>query len=447
MQATEKKEIPGPKGKPIVGVALEFKKDALTYMKNMREKYGGITRAKLGPYDVIFLFEPDYIKYCLATNNSNYHKAKNYKDLKVILKDGLLTNEDETWSTHRKIIQPVFHANKIIDYITQFNEITNEYIAKWSKMGEINDHLEMADLTSSVVTKTILGSEVEFDPTSISDAMAYLTYHLQKLNNSVMPIPHFIPTPDNRKYTKSLNIINSVVDEIIEKAKKTGERGTDVLSRLLIANDAEIDHTLSDSEIKDEIRTFFLAGHETTAITLTWTLYLLSKHKNIMNKMIAEIHSVIGKDKDPSAEDLKKLTYVEQVGNEVLRLYPPIYMFGRSPLEVDTIDGYEIPTGTTVATVPYVTHRDPAYWDDPDEFKPERFEKDPVHLYAFIPFGGGPRTCIGKNFALMELKIILTKIFQNHYVEMKYDQEVKPTAQFTLRPEKEIILLFKKQDN
>ena len=303
----------------------------------------------------------------------------------------------------------------------------------------------MADLTSSIVTKTILGSDVELDPALLSDAMGYLTMHLQKLNNSVFPIPHFVPTPDNRKYAKSLNVINSVVDKILEKAKKSRERGTDVLSRLLLANDAELDNTLTDSEIKDEIRTFFLAGHETTAITLTWALYLLSMHIKVKDKLIEEIHTVIGKDKDPTAEDLKKLTYVEQVANEVLRLYPPIYMFGRSPLEVDTIDGYEIPTNTTVATVPFVTHRDPAYWDDPDEFKPERFEKDPMHLYAFIPFGGGPRTCIGKNFALMELKIILSKIFQNHYVELKTNEEVKPTAQFTLRPEKEILLFFRKQ--
>ena len=189
--------------------------------------------------------------------------------------------------------------------------------------------------------------------------------HLQKLSNSVFPIPHFIPTPDNRRYNKSLNVINTLVGDIIEKAKKSGKQGKDVLSRLLIATDAEFDQPLSDSEIKDEIRTFFLAGHETTAITLTWTLYLLAKHSDIRNKMITEIQNVLGKDDDPTAEDLKNLKYVEQVANEVLRLYPPIYMFGRSPLKEDSIDGYTIPLGTTIATVSYVTHRDPTLWDDP----------------------------------------------------------------------------------
>ena len=445
MQVTKTKEIPGPKGKPIVGVALEFRKDPLNYMEMLRETYGHIVKAKLGPLEGIFLFDPEYVKYCLATNNSNYHKSKTYQGLKEILNEGLLTNEDETWRKHRKIIQPVFNTSQILDYVAQFNDITSKYIAKWSEMGEMNDLNEMVDLTSSIVTKTILGSDMDLEPELISEAISYITLHLQKTSNGVLVVPQFIPTPDNRKYAKSLNIINSVVNELFDKAKNSDKQGKDILSRLMVATDVEFDKPLSDSEIKDEIRTFFMAGHETTAITLTWTLYLLSKHPAVRDKMIEEIHAVLGKDKDPKPEDLKKLVYVEHVINESLRLYPPAYIFARTPIKEDVIDGYRIPLNSTIATVPYILHRDPTLWEDPLNFKPERFEKDPVHPYAYVPFGGGPRMCIGKNFALIELKIVLSKIFQNHYVEMKTDKEIMPTAQFTLRPGEPIFLLFKRQ--
>ena len=445
MQVAQEKEIPGPKGKPIIGVGLDFKKDPLAYITSLRE-YGDIVSARLGMINAIFLFNPEYIKYVLATNNSNYHKGRNYKYLKAVLGEGLVTIEDDTWKRHRQIIQPVFHTSQIVDYIKQFNDLTKDYVAKWSKMGEINDVYEMSALTATIVTKTILGSDVEIDPVVISNAVASLTLHLQNQNNSIFPLPHSIPTPNNRRFFKNMDIINTIVDDIVEKHKNEEKKGNDILSRLLVATENDSDQPLSDVELRDEIRTFFLAGHETTATGLTWTLYLLARHKNIMQNMITEIHNVIGKDGDVTFENIKELVYVEQVANESMRLYPPIYIFARTPLEDDIIDGYRIPKGTTVITSQFALHRSPNLWEDPLEFKPERFEEEKIknmHKYAYVPFGGGPRTCIGKNFALFEMKVILAKIFQKHYVEMKEEEEIKPTPHFTLRPQKDIILLFK----
>lgn len=445
----ENKKIPGPKGKPIVGDLTNFKNDRLGYLKSLRD-YGDIVRTKLANRELIFLFNPDDIKYVLATNHANYHKAKQYKHIKAVLGQGLVTTEDEVWRRHRQIIQPVFHSNQLKDYIAEFNNITKEFIQSWDQKGILNNFSEMSALTANIVTKTILGSDIELDANLICEAVSFLILHIQKQAQALVNIPHSIPTGENRGYNKNMKFINTIVDKMIEKHKQSTNKSNDIMSRLMMVTGSDTEQPLSDSELRDEIRTFFLAGHETSATALTWTLYLLARNKHVTQKMIEEIHSVLGKDRDPIFDDLQDLKYVEQVINETIRLYPPIYFFSRTPLKEDNIRGYPIPVGSSVVACQWVTHRDPALWDEPDIFKPERMEEEKLksmHKYAFFPFGGGPRTCIGKHFAVMEMKIILAKIFQSHYVELQIDEGIKAEPYFTLRPEKEINLIFKKQAN
>lgn len=449
MQATqERKKIPGPKGKPIVGVGLQLKADPLKFLQELHQNYGDIVRADLGSRKAIFLFNPAHIKYLLASNNSNYHKGNNFKYLKEVIGDGLVTIEDEEWRRHRQIIQPVFHVNQLVDYLTQMNEITKDFIRKWSTKGLLNDFNEMSALTATIVTKTILGTDIELDVEALSEAVSFLTLHIQKRIQSLIALPHAIPTPENRKFSKNMHYIDSIVDSIIEQHKHSSKTDIDILSRLLVTKDPESDKPLTDSELRDEIRTFFLAGHETTATSLTWIHYLLAKHTDVRTKMISEIHSVVGTDRDPIYEDLQKLVYMEQIINESLRLYPPIYIFSRSPQKEDIIDGYIIPIGSTLIVSQYVTQRDPSLWVEPNQFKPERFEEEKIkniHKYAFIPFGGGPRTCIGKNFAMFEMKVALTKIYQKHVFNLKTTEEVKPEPHFTLRPAENILFELEEQ--
>ena len=442
MQIVQKKEIPGPKGKPIIGVGLEFRKEPLEYLRILHETYGDIVKAKLGKNNVIFLFNPEYIKHVLATNNTNYHKSNNYKYLKEVLGEGLVTIEDDTWRRHRQIIQPVFHTNQLLGYINDFTALTSEFLKKWSSMDVINNFTEMSALTATIVTKTILGSDIALDPSAIGGSVSFLTLHIQNQVQSLITIPRTIPTPENRKFTKNMDYINTIVESIIEKHKQSPKDQNDVLSRLLGAKNPDSDEQLTDNELRDEIRTFFLAGHETTATSLTWANYLLAKNTSVRDKMIKEIHTIVGKERDPTYEDLQKMDYMDQVVNEVLRLYPAIYIFSRTPLKEDSIDDYTIPVGSNIIISQYVTHKDPLLWDKPEQFMPERFEEEKfkkIHKYAFIPFGGGPRMCIGKNFATLEMKIILAKIYQNNILELQDDEEVKPKPHFTLRPERDII--------
>ena len=448
MQKSVYKSIPGPKGKPFVGTGLEFRSDPLGFSKKLREEYGQIVKTKLGPYNAIFLFNPEHIKYVLATNHSNYHKGEDYKFLKEVLGEGLVTNEDEVWRRHRKIIQPIFHTDQLIEFIGQFNSLTNQFLDSWLSKGKINDFTEMSALTASIVTKTILGSDIELNINEISNAVSFLTLHIQNRIESLAPMPHFVPTPNNRKYNHEMSIINSVVDTIIQKHKESVFKSSNILSKLLLANAGDSDENLTQLEIRDEIRTFFIAGHETTATSLTWAHYVLAKNTKVRDKMIAEIHSIIGTSKEATYEDLQKLVYVDQVINEVLRLYPPIYTFGRTPLKSDHIDDYELPKGSLIIISQFVTHKDPSLWKDPDKFDPERFESERfknIHKFAYFPFGGGPRTCIGKHFALLEMKVILVKIYQKYTFKIQSNLEVNPFPHFTLRPKEEIFLTIEPQ--
>ena len=207
MQKSVYKSIPGPKGKPFVGTGLEFRSDPLGFSKKLREEYGQIVKTKLGPYNAIFLFNPEHIKYILATNHSNYHKGEDYKFLKEVLGEGLVTNEDDVWRRHRKIIQPIFHTDQLIDFIGQFNSLTNQFLDSWLSKGKINDFTEMSALTASIVTKTILGSDIELNINEISNAVSFLTLHIQNRIESLAPMPHFVPTPNNRKYNHEMSII------------------------------------------------------------------------------------------------------------------------------------------------------------------------------------------------------------------------------------------------
>ncbi len=441
-------EIPEYKGKPIVGTGLEFRSDPLNYMKKLHEEFGDIVKTKLGKSKAIFLFKPDYIKYILATNNSNYHKGANYRFLNEVLGEGLVTSEVQTWKRHRQIIQPVFHSNMMKDFVKQFNEISKEFVQKWSNDGIINDFTEMSALTATIVTKTILGSDVDFNVQELGDSVSFLTLHIQKRVQTIFPVPHSIPTKENRGFKKQMGIVDSIVDKIIQEHKTSNKEGTDILSRMLKARDPETNEGLSDSELRDEIRTFFLAGHETTATSLTWAHYVLALNPEIRNKMIKEIHATIGTDRDPTYEDLTKMEYMDQVVNEVLRLYPPIYIFARNALSDDSIDNYRVPKGMNIIMSLFTIHHDPLLWEDPETFNPERFSPEKIksiHKYAFFPFGGGPRTCIGKPFALLEMKIILSKIYQNHIFELKNSEKVIPTPHFTLRPSQNIDLELIKQ--
>ena len=301
----------------------------------------------------------------------------------------------------------------------------------------------MSALTATIVTKTILGSDVDFNIQELGDSVSFLTLHIQKRVQTLVAIPHSIPTKENREFKKHMATVNDIVNRIIAEHKKSSNQGTDILSRLLQASDPETGDRLTDDELRDEIRTFFLAGHETTATSLTWAHYALATHKEIRSKMIEEIQSIIGTDSDPTYDDLSKMEYLDQIINETLRMYPPIYIFTRTPLKTDVIDGYTIPKGSNIIMSQYTTHHDPILWEDPETFNPDRFKSEKIknlHKYAYFPFGGGPRTCIGKPFAILEMKIILAKIYQNHNFSLQNTDPIYPSTHFTLRPSDDILL-------
>jgi cytochrome P450 len=269
-------------------------------------------------------------------------------------------------------------------------------------------------LILGILMRTLFGTDKTSGAEVVEQSVATQAKYLNDRLSSPVDIPENAPIPVQKRFLAARNALNSMVDDVIAERRKTGEDKGDLLSILLQARDEETGDLISDEQARDEIKTLLIAGHETTATTLGWTFYLLSKHPEIEERLRAEIAEVLG-DRAPTAEDVPKLKYTTMVLYESLRLYPPLWIVSRMPIEDDVIGDYDVPAGTSMIICSYLTHRHPEFWDNPEGFDPERFTPEAMkarHRYAYIPFGGGPRGCIGFPFAMMEMPLVLARILQ-----------------------------------
>jgi cytochrome P450 len=431
---------PGPTGLPLFGNLLDISRDVLRYYNEWSRQYGDIVALRLAAWPAILLNHPEYIEYVLVKNHRNFIKFPFFfRHVRAIFGEGLLTSEGEVWHRQRRLMAPAFHDRRLAGYGEATVRFSERMLENWHP-GELRDiHADMMALSLSIAAKTLFDAEVEGEVAEISEAFNAIADEIAVRFRLPFRIPDAIPTPGNIRYARGVRRIDQLVNRIIrERRQQGGDRG-DLLSMLMTAKDDE-GRPMSERQLRDEVITLLLAGHETTALALSWTWYLLSRHPDIDAKLASELRDVLG-GRAPSVSDLPRLPFTGQVVTEAIRLYPPVWGFGREAVEDFEIGGYTVSKGTTIIISPWVLHRNSRYFERPMEFRPERWSGDfarQLPRFAYLPFGGGPRICIGNRFAMMESALILATVAQHFKLEWQTNHLVVPFASITLRPKEGI---------
>jgi cytochrome P450 len=429
---------PGPSG-GFLGLAplAEFGRDHLGFVEKLAQTYGDIVYVPFGPFRVYLLNNPEYLRQVMVEDADKYQKWDRFKStFAKFLGNGILISEGNFWKRQRKLSQPAFHARRVQAYAEIMVDRTRQICDSWQVGKDYEIFAEMMRLTMRTVSKTLFDAEISEEAVRISEATKILQEMVNIEFQAIIPLPDWIPTPRNIKERRATRDLHDAVKGFIDERRKTGEDKGDLLSMLLLAVDEDDGGQMTDQQALDEAITLFVAGHDTTASAATWTWYLLSQNPEVEAKLVEEIDRVLG-GRLATAQDLPKLEYTEMVVKESMRLYPPVWMFFREPIEDVTLGGYTIPKGSIIEICPYVTHHDPRFFPEPDQFKPERFSDEAeisVPRYAYIPFGGGPRICIGQSFAVMHTQLILATIAQRRRLSLVPGQEIVSEPLVTQRP-------------
>jgi cytochrome P450 len=423
---------------PILGSVFEALRDPLELFTRAIHEHGDIVGLTMLHYKYVLLVNPDAIRHVLVENHKNYEKSRNYKGLRVVLGQGLVTSEGDLWRRQRKLAQPAFHRERIAAFVRAMSECTGDMLARWESenVGGVMDvHKEMMRLTFRVVGRALLSRDLDGDASAIGEALTVGLHWANDYAESLFPMPLSVPTPKNRKLKAAMHTFDSLIQRAIDERRAEGPKD-DLLSMLLDARDEETNEAMSDQQLRDELITMVSAGHETTANALSFALHLLSKHPDWLRKVRDEANAVFG-ERLPTIDDVKKLPIAQMVIEETLRLYPPVWVFERRALEADRVGAFEIPKDATVGISPFALHRSAAHWENPEGFDPTRFSpqaKEGRNKYAYMPFGGGPRTCIGSVFALTEATVVLSMIARRFRLEMLPGKDLELDAFVTLRP-------------
>ncbi|WP_136592430.1 cytochrome P450 [Salinigranum halophilum] len=431
-------EPPGPKGVPVIGNSGQYARDPFEFITACAEAYGDVVHFELGPIDTYMITNPTDIERVLVTDDAKYTKPKFQDDaIGDLLGEGLLLSEGDTWRKQRELAQPAFLMSRLSGLSDQMVDYTVGMLDDWTGGEVVNVHLEMARLTVKIIVEAMFGSTID------DERVRTVQENLEPLGSRFEPnpfrfaIPDWAPTKENREYKRALSTIEEVVWDLIDEREGTqdgdGEEPMDLLSILLRAR-AEGRQT--DENLRDEMVTMLLAGHDTTALTLTYTWYLLSQHPEVEARVHEELDSLLGGDR-PTFADVRQMEYTEAVLNEAMRLYPPVYTIFREPQVDVRLGGYRIPEGSAVMLSQWAVHRSPRYWDDPLEFDPDRWldeRADDRPRFAYFPFGGGPRFCIGKQLSLLEARLILGTVCQEYRLEYERDEPFDLRGSLTMHP-------------
>jgi cytochrome P450 len=417
----------------------------LEYFTKLARDYGDVAGLRVLNFKSIFINHPDAIEEVLVTNARKFTKGKVLRANRHVFGEGLLTSEGEFWLRQRRLAQPAFHRARIASYAATMVEYTQRLLEEWRDGEERDAHKEMMRLTLQIVGKTLFDADVQRDARDVGKSLELLLEIGADFRRTIL-IPHWVPTPTNLRVKREVAQIEKILYRIIAERRASGHDAGDLLSMLLAAQD-EDGSRMTDKQLRDETITLFLAGHETTASTLSWTWWLLAQNPAVEAKLHAELDSVLG-GRPPSFEDLTKLAYTGHVITESLRLYPAAWGMARLVVEDHEVAGYPVTKGMGVAMAQWVVHRDPRWYDTPEKFLPERWEGDLLKRlprFAYFPFGGGPRQCIGNSFALMEAALLLATIAQKFRLRLVANHPVVPLASITLRPRHGVRVLLERR--
>ncbi|MCB9594292.1 MAG: cytochrome P450 [Sandaracinaceae bacterium] len=441
------RRAPVPSGAdPVLGHLREGVGDPLTAFLRWRAEVGDVARVRLGAINCHLVSHPDLVREVLKDRHRDFVKPiQGRRNLSKILGNGLLVSEGEFWLRQRRIAQPAFHKRRIDGFGERMVTAATELGDEWARRDEPFDvSRDMMRLTLRIVQETLLGTAPTEDADRIGEAVSYISGEMNRRFRRVLQAPEAWPTPANRRFARHREVLDGAVHSIIQERRRSGVHGEDLLSMLLDTVDDDTGESMDDRQLRDEVMTMFLAGHETTATALSWTFYLLGKHPEVARRMREEVRGVLG-GRPPTADDYRALEYTRMVFNEAMRLYPPAWIMARSP-RVDTeLGGYAIEGGSRMFLSPWVVHRHPDVWPDPEGFDPERFrDMKSIDPFAFFPFGGGRRMCIGHGFAMMEGVLILATLASRFHLELVPGQRVEPEALVTLRPKHGVKVIARK---
>jgi cytochrome P450 len=439
---------PGPKGRFLLGSLVELSRDWLGFYKQCAEEYGDVVHVRLAHVSVYLLVHPRDIETVLVTQAGNFTKSADYRALARVLGNGLLTSEGEFWKRQRGLIQPAFHRQNIFAYAQVMTEAASRMLDSWKNEEERNIHDDLMSVTLQIVAQCLYGAEVSGSAERVGQAMEVVMQRF--VINASLALLFFFDMPVflARREQRAIRDLDKIIGGIIRKRRSSNEPREDLLDMLLRARDAD-GHPMSDTQLRDEVMTLFLAGYETTAIALSWACYLIAQNPHVATKLAEELQTVLG-GRVPTPDDLPRLRYTEMVLKEAMRLYPAVWGIGRKAIADCELGGYRIPAGSNLFILQWRTQRDARFFPDPERFDPERWRDDPVRSgkiprFAYFPFGGGPRVCVGASFAMMEATLLLAILHQRFKLELVPSHPIELLATVTLRPKYGIKMIAKRR--
>jgi cytochrome P450 len=433
-RAAPQKFPPGPEPGALDGVFSPFRRDPLKFLTAAAREHGDIVGLRFLHFRTYLISHPDYIEDVLVNHPRKFVKGRVLQANKRLFGNGLLTSEGDFWLRQRRLAQPAFHRTRIASYADTMVRYTERMLEQWRDGDERDAHQEMMQLTLHIVGKTLFDADVEGDAREVGRTITMLLDFSSDFRRLIFT-PKWLPTPRNIQTALAIRRLNKIVYRMIAQRRAAGGDAGDLLSMLLAARDDD-GSRMDARQLRDETLTLFLAGYETTANLLAWTWWLLATHPEVESKLHQELDATLG-GRVPTMDDLARLRYTGQIVTESLRLYPPAWGMARLAIEDHEIAGFPVPAGTGVAIAQWVVQRDPRWYDAPDEFRPERWEGDlqkRLPRFAYFPFGGGPRQCIGNMFALMEATLVLATVGQRFRLKMMPGCVIEPMASITLRP-------------
>ncbi|MFT4560483.1 MAG: cytochrome P450 [Gammaproteobacteria bacterium] len=424
--------------------------DPPNFMYELIQRYGDVVRWR-GFFDVYFVNHPDHVRRVLSPSYEHFSKdIIDYRVLSRIMGNGLVSNDGPHWVKQRKLMQPMF-ANRVVNgFDGPINSLTKTMLDTWDKQlsgGPIWVDQQMGRLTFQIVGATLFGSDIDQYADEVAEILELVNLQTQEIR-ALLTLYSWLPTPYNIKWRKAKRRLDDIVYTMIAARRREGDQENDILDRLIGARDPDTNEAMDKVQMRDEVVTLMLAGHETSSMALAWTLYLLAQHPEVAERLAEALDEALA-GSPAGHKDLNSVPYLKQVVQESMRIYPPVWAIGRRSLQAEVFGDYEIPAGAYVAVVPYALHRHAEFWPDPERFDPDRFQQtagEGRHSYCYLPFAAGPRACIGLGMAMLEVQLVLAQIVQRYRIKLVPGHPVEAQAKVTLKQRHGLPLIFSRRD-
>jgi cytochrome P450 len=437
---------PGPRGLPLIGEAPSFARDPLAFLTGVAEKYGDIVNFRLGGIDVYFVRHPDLVREVLITQRASFTMTSLRAKINAVVGEGLFTSRGELHARQRRLMLPVFRKSRIETYARQMAELSRRARDQWRSGANVDIADEMMKLTMLIAAQALFEQDIGSDTQAVSHNIDVVLEFFTRLSSPFLKLSLALPLPSSRRFKKAVRDLDTVIYRMIERRRDTAGSGTDLLSLLMQARDDQTNVQMTEKQLRDEVLTLLIAGHETTANVLAWIFYLLAQHPEAEQRLHDEARTVLGARAGFTATDIERLAWTRRVMQEGLRLYPPGWFIGREAQTDVRLGGYTVPRGAVVMMSQYVTHRDARFFEEPERFKPERWEgdlEDRLPRGAYFPFSAGDRHCIGEGFAWQEALLILATLTERWKFDLVPGQNIRPRPSVTLRPDGPIKMIVR----